>query len=243
MDLGLTGRLAVVTGAARGIGLATAKAFLAEGAKVLLVDRDAAVVSVAETIGAHGLVADLSTPAAADEIARKAQDLGGTAVLVNNAGITRPASLDQITDDDWRDVMSINLDAAFRLSRALWSQLQKSRGAIVNLASFAAKRATLFGNNASYTVSKHGIAGLTRAAAMDGARLGIRVNAVAPGVVSTEMVKAHSPETRQTIAGMIPMGQYADPDEIADAIVFLASRRASHITGEILNVNGGLVMD
>jgi NAD(P)-dependent dehydrogenase (short-subunit alcohol dehydrogenase family) len=243
VDLGLGGRLAVVTGAAQGIGLAIATAFRGEGARVLLVDRSDAVTAAAADIGGEALVVDLSTLESAAIIADAAQRLGGAQVLVNNAGVTKPGNIAEIADDDWDFVLSVNLDAVFRLTRGLWMQLQSSGGAIVNMASFAGKRATLFGNNASYTVSKHGVAGLTRAAAMDGAKVGIRVNAVAPGVVSTEMVKAHDAATRQQIAGMIPLGRYAEPAEIADAVLFLASRRASHVTGEVMNVNGGLVMD
>lgn len=244
MDLELRGRLAVVTGAARGIGLAAAQAFAAEGARVLMVDRDApALDAAAGALGAEALVADLADPAAATAVAARAGEAGGADVLVNNAGVSRPANIAAITDADWADVMAVNIDAAMRLTRELWSQLRERRGAVVNIASFASKRATLFGNNASYVVSKHAIAGLTRAAAMDGAKEGVRVNAVAPGVVATDMVKLHDAPTREKIAGMIPLGVYADPSEIADVIVFLASRRASHVTGEVMNVNGGLVMD
>lgn len=246
MNLFLQNRLAVVTGAARGIGKAIAEGFLREGACVLAVDRDEAIRAVVGDMGegdAHALVCDLRAPDAAAEVARQAESLGGCGMLVNNAGISMPAAVDEIQDEDWQAVMDINLNAAFRLTRSLWGQLREKRGSIVNLASFAAKRATLFGNNASYTVSKHGIAGLTRAAAKDGAPLGIRVNAVAPGVVDTDLVKLHDAQTRARIQEMIPLGVYAQPSEIADAVLFLASRRASHITGEVLNINGGLVMD
>lgn len=249
MNLFLENRLAVVTGAARGIGKAVAEGFLREGASVLAVDRDEAVQAVVRDMGdaeagAHALVCDLRAPDAAAAIAEQTETLGGCDALVNNAGVSIPAAVDEIQDEDWQAVMDINLNAAFRLTRALWGQLREKQGAaIVNLASFAAKRATLFGNNTSYTVSKHGIAGLTRAAAKDGAPLGIRVNAVAPGVVDTDLVKLHDAQTRARIQEMIPLGVYAQPSEIADAVLFLASRRASHITGEVLNINGGLVMD
>ena len=243
MNLFLEDKVVVVTGAARGIGQAVAQGFITEGAVPLLVDRDPAVNGVAERLGAQTLVCDLADRAAPAAIAAAAESLGGCDVLINNAGISIPAAIDAIADDDWAQVMAVNLDAAFRLIRELWPQLGAKHGSVVNIASFAAKRATLFGNNASYTVSKHGIAGLTRAAAMDGAPLGVRVNAVAPGVVNTELVKLHDAATRERIQAMIPLGHYAEPTEIADVVTFLASRRASHVSGEVMNVNGGLVMD
>ena len=114
---------------------------------------------------------------------------------------------------------------------------------MINITSFAAKRATLFGNNASYVASKHALAGLTRAAALDGAKDGVRVNGIAPGVVDTDLVKLHDEATRQKIMAMIPQGRFADPAEIADLALFLASDRSRHICGEIVNINGGLYMD
>lgn len=239
----LTNKLAVVTGSAQGIGLAISKSLSEEGAKLLMVDRNPEIEETALAHNADSLVCDLGNPESATEIADFAQSKGGCEILVNNAGISLPGAMDSIRDKDWSTVMSINLDAAFRLSRTLWQQLASHNGCIVNIASFASKRATLFGNNASYTVSKHGIAGLTRAAAMDGASSGIRVNAVAPGVVNTDLVKLHDEATRNKIQQMIPLGKYADPEEIAKVVTFLASSCASHMTGEVVNVNGGLVMD
>ena len=243
LDLNLTNKLAVVTGAARGIGHAISQSFLAEGASVLMVDRDEQVTNIAKSFGTESLVCDLGSTESADIVATRSSELGGCAVLVNNAGISIMGDAASTSDQDWDDVMAVNLDAAFRLSRELWGQLADKSGAIVNIASFAAKRATLFGNNVSYTVSKHGIAGLTRATAMDGAVFGIRVNGVAPGVVDTDLVKLHDEKTRERIQTMIPLKCYAQPNEIADVVVFLSSSRASHITGEIVNINGGLVMD
>ncbi|QBX99889.1 SDR family oxidoreductase [Rhodophyticola sp. CCM32] len=243
MELNLTSRLTVITGAARGIGAAAAEAFAAEAAHLLLVDRDPDVEDMAATLGGNAYVGDLAEPGTAAEIASAAEPLGGAAILVNNAGISRPGALAEITDQDWAAVMDINVSAAFRLTRALWGQLQHHDGAVINLASFASKRSTLFGNNASYVASKHAIAGLTRAAAFEGAQTGVRVNAVAPGVVETDLVKLHDAETREKIRGFIPQNRYADPSEIADLILFLASARARHICGEVISINGGLYMD
>jgi 3-oxoacyl-[acyl-carrier protein] reductase len=140
--------------------------------------------------------------------------------------------------------MDVNLGVAFRLSRALWLQLSTNDGAIINLASFASKRSTLFGNNSSYVAAKHGIAGLTRASAYEGATQGVRVNAIAPGVVDTDLIRSvHNADTRKKIMGFIPQNRFADPSEIADLALFLASNRARHICGEVVNINGGLCMD
>lgn len=243
MDLCLNNRLAVITGAAQGIGAAQAKAFAEEGASLLLIDRNEAVSEFAEILGGGSLIGDLAEPGLAESIADRAASMGGAAILINNAGISRPSPLPEATDQDWHAVMDINAGAAFRLTRALWSQLAAHSGSVINIASFAAKRSTLFGNNSTYVASKHAIAGLTRAAAFEGATQGVRVNAIAPGVVDTEMVQLHDETTRQRIKALIPQGRFADPAEIADLALFLASARARHICGEVININGGLHMD
>ena len=244
MDLGLRGKLAVVTGAARGIGAAIAAGFAGEGARVLLVDRSDDAEEVAAGIGGESLVVDLTESESAQQVADASGALGGADVLINNAGISLPASLPETTDEDWSAVMDVNLGAAFRLTRALWTQLSSRDGSVVNLASFASKRSTLFGNNSSYVASKHGIAGLTRAAALEGATQGIRVNAIAPGVVDTDLIRSvHDAEARAKIMGFIPQNRFAEPSEIADLALFLASKRAAHICGEVVNVNGGMCMD
>ena len=244
MDLGLGEKLAVVTGAARGIGASIAAGFIEEGARVLLVDLSGIVREVAARIGGESLVIDLAESGAAQQVAEASEKLGGADVLINNAGISRPAPLPETTDEDWSAVMNVNLNVAFRLTRALWTQLSFRGGSVVNLASFASKRSTLFGNNSSYVAAKHGIAGLTRAAAFEGATRGIRVNAIAPGVVDTDLIRSvHDAEARAKIMGFIPQNRFAEPSEIADLALFLASKRAAHICGEVININGGLCMD
>lgn len=244
MNLGLGEKLAVVTGAARGIGASIAAGFVEEGARVLLVDLSDIVREVAAKIGGESLVIDLAECGAAQQVAAASEKLGGADVLINNAGISRPAPLPETTDENWSAVMNVNLDAAFRLTRALWTQLSFRDGSVVNLASFASKRSTLFGNNSSYVAAKHGIAGLTRAAAFEGATQGIRVNAIAPGVVDTDLIRSvHDAEARAKIMGFIPQNRFAEPSEIADLALFLASKRAAHICGEVININGGLCMD
>ena len=243
MKLGLEGRLTIITGAAQGIGAAIAQGFAGEGAAILLVDRESSVSAVADRLDGRSLVCDLADPIAAEQVATTAAELGGASVLINNAGISKPAPVSDTAHDDWDAVMNVNASAGFRLIRALWPQLAANSGAVINITSFAAKRATLFGNNASYVASKHALAGLTRAAALDGIREGVRVNGIAPGVVDTDLVKLHDEATRQMIMAMIPQGRFADPAEIADLALFLASDRSRHICGEIVNINGGLYMD
>jgi len=244
MNLNLGGKLAVVTGAARGIGAAIARGFVDEGAGVLLVDVSDDVAKVADDLGGESLIHDLIQPGADKAVASAAEQLGGAAILINNAGISRPAPLPETSDKEWSTVMDVNLGVAFRLSRALWPQLSANDGAIVNLASFASKRSTLFGDNSSYVAAKHGIAGLTRAAAFEGATQGVRVNAIAPGVVDTDLIRSvHDVDARKRIMGFIPQNRFADPSEIADLALFLASNRAGHICGEVVNINGGLCMD
>tara|TARA_B100000900_G_scaffold108131_1_gene90009 strand:+ start:2376 stop:3110 length:735 start_codon:yes stop_codon:yes gene_type:complete len=244
MDLKLEGKLVVVTGAARGIGAETAKVFVQEGARVLLVDLNQEVEKLAFELGGDSLVCDLTDKKADIKVSTTAAKLGGVSVLVNNAGISKPLPFPEITDENWSEVMDVNLGIAFRLTRAMWPQLSKNKGSVVNLASFASKRSTLFGNNSSYVAAKHAISGLTRATAFEGAKQGIRVNAVAPGTVDTELIRSvHKPDARKKILKFIPQNRFADTSEIADVIAFLASPRASHICGEIVNVNGGMLMD
>lgn len=244
MDLKLSGKLVVVTGAARGIGAAIAAGFAEEGARLLLIDMSGEVTARAEALGGTGLVLDLTDRQAPARIAEAAAELGGAAVLVNNAGISRPAPLPEMTDEAWDTALDVNLGVAFRLTRALWPQLAEAKGAVINLASFAAKRSTLFGDNSSYVAAKHGIAGLTRAAAFEGARAGIRINAIAPGVVETDLIRAvHDEAARKRIKAFIPQDRFATPEEIADLALFLASERSGHICGEVVNINGGMLMD
>ncbi|MBZ6077619.1 SDR family NAD(P)-dependent oxidoreductase [Microvirga puerhi] len=246
MLLELDGKVALITGAARGIGFETAKRFAAEGAQVMLADRDAQSLAAArESIpGSASAVVDLTVESAAEELMQATLTaFGRLDVLVNNAGISEPAPIAQTTPDSWRRVMSINLDALYLLSRAAMPALANTKGTIVSLASFAGKRGTLFGDNTSYSTSKAGVIGFTRALAIEAARVGIRVNAVAPGPVATDLIKALSSDQLKRVTDFVPLGRMADTSEIADLILFLSSARAAYITGEVINVNGGLYMD
>ena len=242
MDLNLSQKVAIVTGAAGGIGGVIVSRLAEEGAKVLATDL--AVSGVSETPQVRPFAADIGTEEGAASVVRAAADAWrGADILVNCAGVSAPGAIDETDEESWRFVMNVNLDAPWRMCRAALPLLRKNRGAIVNIASFAGKRATLFGDNASYSASKAGVIGLTYALALECAKDGVRVNAVAPGPVETPMLRALPQEKREQLAGMIPLGKLPTPADIADAVAFLASGRAASITGEIMDVNGGLYLD
>ncbi len=251
MDLGIAGKIVVITGAAQGIGKTTAATFGKEGCKLALADINTEKLQqTGQELAAAGydvltLAADITDAKAVDHLyATLRQEWGDADFLINNAGITEPAPFEQTELSSWRRVMAVNLDGAFLMSKHAFAGMkQKGGGVIVNLGSFAGKRGTLFGNNASYTVSKAGVIGLTKSLVVEGAPHGIRTLAVCPGIVETDMILAHDAKTRQKLAGLIPLGHLASPQQIADVIVFLCSERASHLTGNALDVNGGLYID
>lgn len=246
---GLAGSSVVVTGAGSGIGRATALRFAGEGARVVVADLNAdgakAVVAEIEAAGgtAVAVTGDLSEPAVVDQVVSTAVDtFGGLDVLVNNAGIMdRMTATADVTDAEWERVIRVNLTAPFQLTRAaLPHMLAKGKGAIVNTASEAGLRGSASGT--AYTVSKHGIVGLTKSIAIMYRDAGIRANAIAPGGTRTGMVPDVDPESHGPAvlaAYMGNVGRVADPDEQAAAIVFLASDAASNINGVILPVDNG----
>lgn len=244
MRLGLENKSVVVTGACGGIGGVIARAFAGEGARVLATDLDSAVDAAASDACIAHFAADLLTLHGAEAVVAQAvAKFGGLDAVVNCAGISEPARLEETTEASWQRVLNINLSASWRMCRAALPELKKTRGNIVNIASFAGKRGTLFGDNAAYTASKAGVIGLTHALALECAPDGVRVNAVAPGPVETPMLRALPAEKRERLAAMIPLGALPSPQDVADAVVFLASARAVAITGEITDVNGGLYLD
>jgi NAD(P)-dependent dehydrogenase (short-subunit alcohol dehydrogenase family) len=237
--------VALVTGAARGIGLATAKRFLADGWHVALLDieprlLDDAVAALDDpdrTLAIHCDVSDAAAVAAA--MAAVNSHFGRLDALVNNAGIAVFAPLLETEDEDWNRVLAVNLTGPFLCTKAAASLMREhGGGAIVNITSISAVRASTL--RSAYGTSKAGLAHLTKQLAVELASLGIRVNAVAPGPVDTAMAKAvHSPEIRADYHDAIPLNRYGLEEELAEAIYFLCSDRASYITGQVLAVDGG----
>jgi NAD(P)-dependent dehydrogenase (short-subunit alcohol dehydrogenase family) len=236
--------VALVTGAARGIGLSVAKRFLADGWHVALLDieRDLLERAVAglanpdRTLALHGDVADAEAVAAA--MAGVGGRFGRLDALVNNAGIAVFAPLLETSDQDWGRILAVNLTGPFLCSKAAAPLLREHGGAIVNITSISAVRASTL--RAAYGTSKAGLAHLTKQLAVELAALGIRVNAVAPGPVETAMAKAvHTAEIRADYHDAIPLNRYGLEQELAEAVFFLCSDRASYITGQILAVDGG----
>lgn len=241
----LTGKKALVTGASGGIGAAIARALHGQGAAVALSGtREPALRELADSLGDRthvaacvlsDRVAVAALPAAVDEA------LGGLDVLVNNAGITRDTLAMRMRDEDWDDVLEINLTAAFRLSRACLRGMMKQRwGRIINVTSVVG----VVGNpgQANYVASKAGMVGMSKSLAAEVASRGITVNAVAPGYIETPMTDALNAEQREKILTAIPSGRIGQPADVASACAFLASDEAAYVTGQTLHVNGGMAM-
>jgi 3-oxoacyl-[acyl-carrier protein] reductase len=256
MDLGLTDKVCVVTGATSGIGLATARRLCEEGARVLFVARNAErLEEAAGSCGGEYLAADV-TDADADEriIATCAEQMGGIDVLVNNAGTSFFRSLHDLTDEDWRDQYELHVMAPMRLMRAAAPRMATAGGGrIVNVCSSSGKRPSQ--TNPAYSVTKAAQLSLSRVFADAYARDGVRVNAVTPGAVDSElwlasggmadqMAQARGITREEALAmqrDKVPIGRYGTPDEVAGVIVFLCSARASNVTGAAWSVDGGQV--
>jgi 3-oxoacyl-[acyl-carrier protein] reductase len=241
----LAGRTALVTGASGGIGGAIARALHGQGATVLLAGtRAAALAALAAELGdrAHLLTADLSQPAEPERLVREAETvLGQLDILVSNAGITRDGLAMRMRDEDWHSVLEVNLTAGFRLIRAaLRGMVRRRWGRVICIASVAG----VAGNagQANYAASKAALIGMAKSIAAEVATRGITVNCVAPGLIATAMTEKLTDEQRARLATAIPMDRFGALEEVAAAVVFLASAEAAYVTGETLHVNGGMLM-
>ena len=238
-------KVALVTGAARGIGLATARRFLAEGWQVALLDIDAATLTAAaDSIGPSeavlALVCDVADPTAvAEAFDALAQRFGRLDALVNNAGTAVFKPMLETTHAEWARVLAVNLGGPFLCTQAAAKLMTgNGGGSVVNITSISGERASTL--RVAYGTSKAGLAHLTKQQAVELAGLGIRVNAVAPGPVDTAMAKAvHSAAIRADYRDAVPLARYGLEEEIADAIFYLSSERASYVTGQTLAVDGG----
>ncbi|HMN08935.1 MAG TPA: 3-oxoacyl-[acyl-carrier-protein] reductase [Gemmatimonadaceae bacterium] len=245
MRIDLTGRNALVTGSTRGIGRAIAESLATAGARVAIVGRDkgrAEAVAAEIGGGAQGFACDVSEVSQVTALVEEVeQAFGGIDILVNNAGLTRDNIMLRLKDEDWDAVINANLRGAFATTRAATRGMMKRRwGRIINISSVVG----LIGNKgqSNYAASKAGLIGLTKSVAKEFASRGILANVVAPGFIETDMTTAMTPEARQAMSQQIPLERLGTPEDVANVVTFLASDRAGYITGQVLVVDGGLVM-
>lgn len=243
-SIDLSGKTALVTGSTRGIGRAIAEALVKAGAKVVVCGREQAkAAAVAQEIGATlGVGLDVgdtaSIEAAVDQVTKT---LGGVDILVNNAGITKDNLLIRLDDEQWDAVLDANLKGAFRTVKACLKGMMKKRaGRIINITSVVG----LMGNKgqANYAASKAGLVGFTKSVAKEYATRGITANCVAPGYIETDMTAALPEEARAALFQFIPLERLGRPEDIAGAVLYLSSDLASYVTGQVLVVDGGMVM-
>lgn len=232
-------KTALVTGAARGIGLATTRLFLEQGWRVIMIDRDApALAEAAGQAQAQAICADVSVPEDVARIVAEAGLEGGLHALVNNAGVADFGPIEETGLERWRRVMETNLDGVFMMTQALTPALRAAQGAIVNIASISGLRASTL--RVAYGTSKAAVIHLTRQQAVELGEYGVRANCVCPGPVRTKLAMAvHTQEIIDAYHDAIPLNRYGSEREIAEAITFLCSDRASYITGQTLAVDGG----
>lgn len=245
MSQKLTDKIVIITGAAQGIGLATAELFCAQGAKVALVDVDAGLVTAAaaklaetgaQAVGYQADVRKAEDCAAVAEAVTKR--FGRIDALVNNAGIARDNLLMRLSEADWDMVMDVNLKGAFLFTKAVVRPMLKARsGAIVNVASIVGQQGN--GGQVNYAASKGGLVSLTKSCAREFASRGIRVNAVSPGFIRTRLTDVVPEQAKEAFISRIPLNRIGEPLDVARAIVFLCGEQSSYITGQVLSVNGG----
>lgn len=244
----LTDQIALVTGASRGIGQAIARALGAEQATIIgTATSQAGADSISEALahsGARGcgMVLDVGDPQSISECLKQVVELyGAPDILVNNAGITRDNLLMMMKDEQWEDIINTNLSSVFRMSKAVIRPMMKKRaGRIINISSVVGSTGNPGQTN--YAASKAGLVGFSKSLAREIGSRNITVNTVAPGFIDTDMTRELPEEQRQALAAQIPLGRLGSADEVAAAVVFLASPGAAYITGETIHVNGGMFM-
>jgi 3-oxoacyl-[acyl-carrier protein] reductase len=242
----LTGQVALVTGASRGIGQGIARALAARGARVIgTATTDAGAAAITEALGSlggRGLRLDVTDAAAIDAaIDALVKAEGGLQIVVNNAGITRDTLSMRMKDADWDAVIGTNLQGVFRVCRAATRPMMKQRyGRIVNITSVVGAMGNA--GQANYAAAKAGVAGMSRSLARELGSRGITVNCVAPGFIDTDMTRALSEQQTQALAAQIPLGRLGSVDDVAAAVAYLVSPAAGYVTGVELQVNGGLYM-
>lgn len=242
----LKDKIVLVTGASRGIGAAIAEAMLAEGARVIgTATSESGAAAIHERLsaaGGAGRVLNVTEEGAIERLVDEiAAEFGEISILVNNAGITRDTLLVRMKDSDWDSIMETNLKSVFKASKAVLRGMMKARhGRIINIASVVG----VMGNagQANYAAAKAGIIGFSKSMAREVGSRNITVNCVAPGFIDTDMTRALPEAQREALVGQISLGRLGDVKDIADAVVFLASDKASYITGQTLHVNGGMLM-
>src|ERR1700760_1590645 len=247
----LQGHFAAVTGGGSGIGQGIAQAYAREGAQVIVLDTNPAgaketVDLIASAGGAASAVKlDVTDRAACQAVAAEIAKAGNISILVNNAGINRrnPITADPaVIGKDWDDILSINLDGMFNVTRAFLDQLRATRGRIVNIGSIQSFVHVAWPNSAAYTTSKHGVLGFTRALAAELGKDGVRVNAIGPGLIETPLnaaVRANNPELIKIFIDHTPLGRAGKPEDIVGPAIFLASDLAAYVTGTIVMADGG----
>ena len=246
MQISFEGQIALVTGASRGIGRAIALKLAEGGATVYgTATSEAGAAAITEALapfGGQGRVLDVRDAAASEALVEAiGKEKGAISILVNNAGITRDTLLMRMKDEDWATVIDTDLSAVFRLSRAVLRGMMKARyGRIVSVGSVVG----VMGNagQANYCAAKAGLIGFSKSLAREIGSRGITVNVVAPGFIDTDMTKALPEAARSALLDQVPAGRLGEPDDIAAAVCFLASKAAGYVTGETLQVNGGLYM-
>jgi len=244
----LAGKTALVTGGTRGIGNAIAARLLSMGARVVITGRDAgSAAKAAEGLSARGgncsgIGLDVSAFDAVQETLKETgKQVGGFDILVNNAGITRDDVLLRMKEADWDAVLSTNLKGAFACSRAVIRDMVKKRwGRIVNISSIVGAMGNA--GQVNYVAAKAGLVGMTKTLAREYATRGITANAVAPGFIETDMTRALEPAAREGLLAQIPMERFGGPEDVAAAVAYLASDEAAYVTGQVIHVNGGMLM-